>query len=91
MINRNYAEDARIVERIKFDQALYILTMYEKKIRKNTKTTPNNGVIDADTEMQDIISSWKSKWKADLTKPILNCVTSVYPRILIDLSKQPTP
>jgi hypothetical protein len=24
----------------------------------------------------------------DLTKPILNCVTSVYPRILIDLSNQ---
>jgi len=24
----------------------------------------------------------------DLTKPILNCVTSVYPRVLIDLSKQ---
>lgn len=38
--------------------------------------------------MQDIIASWKSKWKMDLTKPILNCVTSVYPRILIDLRTQ---
>jgi len=47
-------------------------------------------VIDAETEMQDIISSWKNKWKMDLTKPILNCVTSVYPRVLIDLSKQNT-
>jgi hypothetical protein len=88
MINKNYAEDIRKCERIKFDQALYILTMYEKKIRKNRKLIGNNGVIDAETEMQDIICSWKNKWKMDLTKPILNCVTSVYPRILIDLSKQ---
>ena len=86
MINRNYAEDSRLCERIKFDQALYILTMYEKKIRKSPKLIPN-GVVDADIEMQDILTSWKSKWKMDLTKPILNCVTSVYPRILIDLSK----
>jgi hypothetical protein len=45
-------------------------------------------VVDADTEMQDIISSWKNKWKMDLTKPILNCVTSVYPRVLVDPSRQ---
>ena len=87
MINRNYAEDSRLCERIKFDQALYILTMYEKKIRKSKKLI-SNGVIDADTEMQDIIASWKNKWKMDLTKPILNCVTSVHPRIMIDLSQQ---
>lgn len=49
MINRNYAEDTRLCERIKFDQALYILTMYEKKIRKSRKAIGNNGVIDADT------------------------------------------
>lgn len=88
MINRNYAEDIRLCERIKFDQALYILTMYEKKIRKNRKAIGNNGLVDAETEMQDILASWKNKWKMDLTKPILNCVTSVYPRVLIDLSKQ---
>jgi hypothetical protein len=91
MINKNYAEDIRKCERIKFDQALYILTMYEKKIRKSSKLVGNNGIIDAETEMQDIISSWKNKWKMDLTKPILNCVTSVYPRILIDISKQNIP
>lgn len=86
MINRNYAEEIRSCERIKFDQALYILTMYEKKIRKSRRSIP--GVVDADTEMQDIICSWKNKWKMDLTKPILNCVTSVYPRVLVDLSRQ---
>lgn len=91
MINRNYAEDSRVCERIKFDQALYILTMYEKKIRKSPNSIGSNGVIDADLEMQDIIASWRSKWKMDLTKPILNCVTSVYPRILIDLAKPSTP
>ncbi len=36
--------------------------------------------------MQDITYAWKNKWKMDLTKPVLNCVTSVYPRILIDLN-----
>ena len=41
--------------------------------------------------MQDILASWKNKWKMDLTKPILNCVTSVYPRVLIDLSKKENP
>jgi hypothetical protein len=86
MINRNHAEEIRACERIKFDQALYILTMYEKKIRKSRKSMP--GVVDADTEMQDIICSWKNKWKMDLTKPILNCVTSVYPRVLVDPSRQ---
>jgi hypothetical protein len=91
MINRNYAEDTRLCERIKFDQALYILTMYEKKIRKSKSSIGSNGVVDADLEMQDIIASWKSKWKMDLTKPILNCVTSVYPRILIDPNKQDCP
>lgn len=60
--------------------------MYEKKIRKSRRSIP--GVVDADTEMQDIICSWKNKWKMDLTKPILNCVTSVYPRVLVDLSRQ---
>lgn len=60
--------------------------MYEKKIRKSKKGTV--GVVDAEAEMQDIFYSWKSKWKMDLTKPILNCVTSVYPRVLIDLSRQ---
>lgn len=45
-------------------------------------------MVDADTEMQDIICSWKNKWKMDLTKPILNCVTSVYPRVLVDTSRQ---
>lgn len=75
----------RVCERIKFDQALYILTMYEKKIRTNRKN--ENGIIDAENEMQDIISSWKNKWKMDLTKPILNCVTSVYPRVLVDLKE----
>lgn len=35
MINKNHASEIRTCERIKFDQALYILTMYEKKIRKN--------------------------------------------------------
>lgn len=37
--------------------------------------------------MQDIVCSWKNKWKNDLTKPILNCVTSVYPRVLVDFSR----
>lgn len=41
--------------------------------------------------MQDIIASWKSKWRMDLTKPILNCVTSVYPRILMDPNKHECP
>ncbi len=27
----------------------------------------------------------------DLTKPVLNCVTSVYPRILVDFSNQKNP
>jgi hypothetical protein len=88
MINKNHAEDIRVCERIKFDQALYILTMYEKKIRKNRKNLSE--VVDAEGEMQDIICSWKNKWKVDLTKPILNCVTSVYPRILIDFGPQHT-
>jgi hypothetical protein len=61
--------------------------MYEKKIRKHPRNIPQ-GTIDADSEMQDIIASWKNKWKMDMTKPILNCVTSVAPRILIDLSQQ---
>ncbi len=39
MINKNYANDIRTCERIKFDQALYILTMYDKKIRKNKNST----------------------------------------------------
>jgi phosphoribosylformylglycinamidine (FGAM) synthase-like enzyme len=60
--------------------------MYEKKIRKSRRAIP--AVVDADTEMQDIICSWKNKWKMDLTKPILNCVTSVYPRVLVDPSRQ---
>jgi len=60
--------------------------MYEKKIRKHPKYIPQ-GTVDADNEMQDIIASWKNKWKNDLTKPILNCVTSVAPRILIDLNQ----
>jgi hypothetical protein len=60
--------------------------MYEKKIRKSRRTLP--AVVDADAEMQDIICSWKNKWKMDLTKPILNCVTSVYPRVLVDPSRQ---
>jgi hypothetical protein len=64
--------------------------MYEKKIRKSRKLLPN-GIVDADAELQDIIASWKSKWKMDLTKPILNCVTSVHPRILIDFNKQESP
>ena len=38
MINKNYTSDIRTCERIKFDQALYILTMYEKKIRKNRQS-----------------------------------------------------
>jgi hypothetical protein len=86
MINKNYASDIRVCERIKFDQALYILTMYEKKIRKNRKNI--NGIIEADNEMEDIMYAWKNKWKMDLTKPVLNCVTSAYPRIIIDFSKQ---
>lgn len=91
MINRNYAEDIRQCERIKFDQALYILTMYEKKIRKSKKNVGTNGIVDAETEMQDILASWKNKWKMDLTKPILNCVTSVYPRVLTNLERQEDP
>lgn len=46
MINKNHAEDIRQCQRIKFDQALYILTMYEKKIRKSKKNS--NGIIDAE-------------------------------------------
>ena len=88
MINRNLAEDIRVCERIKFDQALYILTMYEKKIRKRVK---GEGLVDADNEMQDIVCSWKNKWKNDLTKPVLNCVTSVHPRVLIDLPRNSLP
>lgn len=53
MINKNYANEIRTCERIKFDQALYILTMYEKKIRKNRqniykKTINQDKGIDAD-------------------------------------------
>lgn len=33
MLNSNHVAEIRTCERIKFDQALYILTMYEKKIR----------------------------------------------------------
>ena len=37
--------------------------------------------------MADIVCLWKNQWKNDLTKPILNCVTSVHPRVLVDLGK----
>lgn len=93
MINKNYTNEIRTCERIKFDQALYILTMYEKKIRKNRQSiykktvNPEKGV-DADQELEDITYAWKNKWKMDLTKPVLNCVTSVYPRILVDFGCQ---
>lgn len=80
MININHVRDIRTCERIKFDQALYILTMYEKKIRVRIK----NDSINAEQEYENVINSWKSKWKADLTKPILNCVTSVPPRLYLD-------
>jgi hypothetical protein len=91
MINKNYTNEIRTCERIKFDQALYILTMYEKKIRKNRqniykKTMTQEKGVDADEELDDITYAWKNKWKMDLTKPVLNCVTSVYPRILMDFS-----
>ena len=36
MININPVRDIRTCERIKFNQAIYILTMYEKKIRVKT-------------------------------------------------------
>lgn len=53
MINKNYANEIRTCERIKFDQALYILTMYEKKIRKNRQKIYQKAIdedkgIDAD-------------------------------------------
>ncbi len=67
--------------------------MYEKKIRKNRQILTKKSVnqekgVDADEELDDITYTWKNKWKMDLTKPVLNCVTSVYPRILVDYSNQ---
>jgi hypothetical protein len=55
MINKNHTSDIRTCERIKFDQALYILTMYEKKIRKNRqhmyKKSHQDKGVDADEEL----------------------------------------
>jgi hypothetical protein len=52
MINKNHTSEIRTCERIKFDQALYILTMYEKKIRKNRqhmyKKSHQDKGVDAD-------------------------------------------
>lgn len=84
MINQNKAADIRTCERVKFDQALYILNMYEKKFRVPLNFDPKDP-IDAEKEYENsIIKSWNKKWEMDLTKPILNCVTSVYPFVLYD-------
>ena len=82
MININPIRDIRTCERIKFTQAIFILTMYEKKIRPPIQYDPDKG-LDADEEIDKIIHAWNNKWKMDLTKPVLNSVISVNPRVYL--------
>ena len=82
MINRNHSAEIRTCERVKFDQALYVLTMYEKKIRSRIE---EERIIDAEKAYDEsIVNSWNNKWRMDLTKPVLNCVSSVEPRVYLD-------
>lgn len=87
MLNKNSVSEIRTCQRIKFDQALYILTMYEKKIRNQIKFDGDRA-LDLDREYdQKIVHSWNGKWKIDLTKPLLNCVTSVSPRVILKMEE----
>lgn len=46
-------------------------------------------MLDAEKEYDEkVVRSWNGKWKMDLTKPLLNCVTSVSPRVLLDIDSQ---
>lgn len=93
-MNPDCSSDIRQVERLIFDNNIYLLTMFDKKIpsfsnsinwenkdsrKQNRETNLHTGtIIDCDNFKQDVIKNLSR----DLTKPIWNCVTRVDPKII---------
>ena len=92
-MNKDYSSDIKQVERFMFDNSIYLLNMFEKKIDSfiNTKTKKQrekdlnvyrqeNNRCDPNTFFDDPIKILAR----DLTKPIWNCVTKIDPHVYID-------
>lgn len=93
-MNPDCSSDIRQVERLIFDNSIYLLTMFDKKIpsfnhsvnweNKDTRNHNRSSTfldktnIDCDNFKQDAIKNLSR----DLTKPIWNCVTRVDPKII---------
>jgi hypothetical protein len=86
IMNKDLTSDIKLVERFMFDNSIYLLNMFEKKVDSfiTTKTKKQKekelAIIRQDNNRIDPVNFFDDPIKLlarDLTKPIWNCVVKV--------------